>query len=187
MSERRVQRGARFELITERVTLPDGRTTVVDLLKHPGAAAILPFLPDGRVLLIRQYRHAVGGDLIEVPAGKLDPGETPIACAARELEEETGQRAGRIEPLGAIWPSPGFTDERIHLFVAHELVATTQRLDDDELIELVPMDFAEALRRVHSGEIADAKSAMTLLLAESAARAVGSDRPHGSDGSRPIR
>lgn len=166
MSERRVARGARFELITERVTLPDGRTAEVDLLKHPGAAAILPFLPDGRVLLIRQYRHAVGGFLLEVPAGKLDPGETPIECAARELEEETGQRAGRIEPLGALWPSPGFTDERIHLFVARALVPTEQRLDADELIELVPMSFEEALRRVRAGEISDAKSAMALLLAQ---------------------
>lgn len=165
MSERRVARGARFELITEQVTLPNGRTTWVDLLVHPGAAAVLPFLADGRVLLIRQYRHAASGYLLEVPAGKLDPGESAEACAARELEEETGHRAGRLEPLGTIWPSPGFTDERIHLFAAHALEAGDQRLEDDELIELVPMAFDEALRRVVAGEISDAKSAMAILLA----------------------
>lgn len=168
MSERRVQRGARFELITERVTLPNGRSAVVDLLDHPGAAAILPFLADGRVLLIRQYRHAVGAHLLEIPAGKLDPGETPAACAVRELEEETGYRAGRVEALGGLWPSPGFTNERIHLFTAHDLAPTEQRLEADELIELEPLPLAEALRRVRSGEISDAKSALALLLAEKA-------------------
>ncbi len=165
MSERRVQRGAQFELITERVALPNGRSVLLDLLKHPGAAAVVPFLADGRVLLIRQYRFATGGYLLELPAGKLDPGEAPEACAARELEEETGYRAGRVEKLGAIWPSPGFTDEKIHLYAAYDLRPTAQRLEADEVIELVPMSFDEALRRVHEGEIQDAKSGMALLLA----------------------
>jgi len=164
MSERRVQRGAQFELITERVALPNGRSVLLDLLKHPGAAAVVPFLDDGRVLLIRQYRYAAGGDLLEIPAGKLDPGEAPVACAARELEEETGYRAGRLEPLGALWPSPGFTDEKIHLFTAHALVPSVQRLEADEVIALVPMAFEEALRQVRDGAIQDAKSAMALLL-----------------------
>ncbi len=165
MSGRRVHRGAQFELITESVALPNGRTVELDLLKHPGAAAVVPFLDDGRVLLIRQYRFATGGYLLEIPAGKLDPGEAPEACAARELEEETGQRAGRLEKLGAMWPSPGFTDEKIHLYSAHALVPASQRLEADEVIELVPLPFEEALRRVHAGEIEDAKSAMALLLA----------------------
>lgn len=163
MSERRVQRGARFELITERVTLPGGESTWVDLLKHPGAAAVIPFLDDGRVLLIRQYRHAAGGYLIEVPAGKLDPGEAPEVCAARELEEETGYRAGRLEPLGALWPSPGFTDEKIHLFAAFELARSTQRLEADEVIELVPMTLEEAVEGIRSGRIEDAKTSLALL------------------------
>lgn len=171
MSERRVQRGARFELITERVTLPNGRSTLVDLLKHPGAAAVLPFLDDGRVLLIRQYRHAAGGELLEVPAGKLDPGEAPEGCAMRELEEETGYRAGRLEPIGAIWPSPGFTDEKIHLYTAHDLRPTEQRLEDDELIELVPMTFEDAIEGVRSGAIDDAKTGMAILLAAERRRA----------------
>lgn len=165
MSERRVQRGAQFELITDRVALPNGRSVLLDLLKHPGAAAVVPLLDDGRVLLIRQYRFATGGFLLEAPAGKLDAGEAPEACAARELEEETGYRAGRVEQLGTMWPSPGFTDERIHLFLATDLRPATQRLEADEIIELVPMAFDEAIRRVHAAEIQDAKTAMALLLA----------------------
>jgi ADP-ribose pyrophosphatase len=164
MSERRVQKGARFELITERVTLPNGQSSLVDLLKHPGAAAVLPFLEDGRVLLIRQYRHAAGGYLLEVPAGKLDPGEGPKTCAARELEEETGWRAGRLESLGSIWPSPGFTDEKIHLFAAYDLRPAQQRLEADEVIELVPTDFDEAVRQVREGAIQDAKSVVAILM-----------------------
>ncbi|MFO0691263.1 MAG: NUDIX hydrolase [Myxococcota bacterium] len=173
MSERRIQRGARFELITDRVTLPNGKSTLVDLLKHPGAAAVVPFLDDGRVLLIRQYRHAAGGYLLEVPAGKLDPGEAPEVCAARELEEETGYRAGRVEKLGAIWPSPGFTDEKIHLYAAYDLREAEQRLEDDEVIELVPMAFDEAIRRVRDGGIDDAKTGMALLLAAERRRSGG--------------
>lgn len=165
MSERRVQRGAQFELITERVDLPNGRSVLLDLLKHPGAAAVVPFLDDGRVLLIRQYRYAAGGYLLEIPAGKLDPGEAPEACAARELEEETGYRAGRLEKLGVIWPSPGFTDERIHLFAAYDLRLAEQCLEADEIIELVPMAFEAAVAGVRDGEIQDAKTGMALLLA----------------------
>lgn len=186
MSERRIQRGARFELITERITLPNGRTTTVDLLKHPGAAAVLPFLDDERVLLIRQYRFATGGTLLEIPAGKLDPGETPERCAIRELEEETGWRAGRVERLGSIWTSPGFTDEVIHLFAAFALERTEQRLEEDELIELVPMPFAEALRQVEDGRIQDAKSGMAILLAAGRRGTGGAETETGTGGARRV-
>lgn len=164
-STRRVQRGAKFELVTESVELPNGRRAELDLLRHPGAAAVVPFLDEETVLLIRQYRFATGGELLEVPAGKLDPGEAPATCAVRELEEETGYRAGRVEALSSIWTSPGFTDEVIHLFVARDLERHVQRLEADEIIELVPMPFAEALELVRRGELRDAKSALALLLA----------------------
>ena len=162
---RRVARGAKFELVTEVVELPNGRRVELDLLRHPGAAAVLPFLDAETVLLIRQYRFATGGELLEVPAGKLDPGEGPEVCALRELEEETGYRAGRLEALTSIWTSPGFTDEVIHLFAAHDLEPTAQQLQPDEIIELVPMSLDEALGRVRRGELCDAKSALALLLA----------------------
>ena len=152
-----------LEMVTEEVRLPNGRTTALDLIRHPGASAVVPFLDPERVLLIRQYRYAAGGTLYEVPAGKLDAGEAPETCARRELEEETGYRAARFERLATIWTTPGFTDERIHLFAARELSPGTQRLDHDELIELVPMPLDEALRLVWAGEIADAKTALALV------------------------
>jgi len=165
MSERRVQRGAQFELVTEPVDLPNGRRVDLDLVRHPGAAAVVPFLDEDRVLMIRQYRYATGGELLEIPAGKLDPGETPEACAARELREETGYRAGRLEKLGAIWTSPGFTDEVIHLFSAYDLEASEQQLEPDEIIELVPMGLREVLEAIRRSAIFDGKSATALLLA----------------------
>jgi ADP-ribose pyrophosphatase len=152
-----------LEMVTEEVELPDGRRTQLDLIRHPGAAAVVPFLSDDEVLLIRQYRYAAGGEIYEVPAGKLDPGESPEACASRELEEETGYRAGRLQPLAQILTTPGFTDERIHLFAAESLSPGRQRLDDDELIELVPLPLDEALAMVWSDALPDAKSSLALL------------------------
>lgn len=165
MGERRVQRGAQFELVTEPVELPNGRRVELDLVKHPGAAAVVPFLDRDRVLMIRQYRFATGGEILEIPAGKLEPGEAPETCAARELLEETGYRAGRLEKLGAIWTSPGFTDEVIHLYSAFDLELEQQQLEPDEIIELVPMALTEAIDTLRRSAIFDAKSAMALLLA----------------------
>jgi len=153
----------RVRVETERVTLPNGHRVELDIVHHPGAAAVVPFVSDDEVLLIRQYRHAAGGTILEVPAGKLDPGEAPAACAARELEEEAGQRAGRLVELGWIWTTPGFTDERIHLFAAFELRSVAHRPDQDEVIEPVRTSLARALELVFRGEIRDAKSALALL------------------------
>jgi ADP-ribose pyrophosphatase len=158
-----VSRGFRVRVSSERVALPNGRTVVLDIVRHPGAAAVVPFRSDDEVLLIRQYRHAAGGMILEVPAGKLDAGEVPAACAERELQEETGYRAGRIEALGWIWTTPGFTDETIHLFAAFDLAPVTRRPDDDEIIEVVREPLERALERVWRGEINDAKSALALL------------------------
>jgi ADP-ribose pyrophosphatase len=165
VTQRRITRGAQFEFVTESVDLPNGRRVDLDLVRHPGAAAVVPFLDEDRVLLIRQYRHATGGEILEVPAGKLDPGEAPALCARRELEEETGYRAGRIEALSSIWTSPGFCDEVIHLFAAFDLEPTQQSLEPDEIIALVPMTLDEALAAIRRGEISDAKSMLCLLLA----------------------
>ena len=154
-----------IEVISEEIELPNGHVVGLDLIRHPGASAVVPFLSRDEVMLIRQYRYAVGGTLYEVPAGKLDPGEAPEACAARELEEETGWRAGRLELLGSIWTTPGFTNERIHLYAAHDLEQTQQRLQNDEIIELVPMPLDAALELVWSGQLSDAKSALALIYA----------------------
>jgi ADP-ribose pyrophosphatase len=153
----------RVRVQTERVTLPNGNAVELDVVRHPGAAAVVPFVSEREVLLIRQYRHAAGGSIVEVPAGKLDPGESPIACAARELEEEAGCRAGRLVELGWIWTTPGFTDERIFLFAAFDLEAVPHRRDADEVIETLRMGFDAALGLVWSGELNDAKSSLALL------------------------
>jgi ADP-ribose pyrophosphatase len=157
--------GFRVHVSNERVVLPNGVTLWLDIVRHPGAAAIVPFIGDEEVLLIRQYRHAAAGTLLEVPAGKIDPGETPRTCAGRELEEEAGYRAGRLVDLGWIWTTPGFTDEKIHLFAAFDLTPSKQRPEDDEVIEVVRMPLAEAVELVWSGVLNDAKSSLALLRA----------------------
>ena len=160
---RSVFSGEWMEVVTEEVQLPNGHRVVLDIVRHPGASAVVPFVSDEDVLLIRQYRYAAGGYLYEVPAGKLDAGEPAEVCAARELEEEAGQRAGRLEKLGAIWTTPGFTDERIHLFAAYELEEVPQRLEDDEVLEVIRMPLRSALDMVWNGELSDAKSALALV------------------------
>jgi ADP-ribose pyrophosphatase len=164
VSGRLVHRGPAFDLRVEPVELPNGSRIELDIVRHPGAAAVVPFVSEETVLLIRQYRFAVGGHIWEVPAGKLD-GEAPEVCAARELEEEAGRRAGRLEKLGAVWTTPGFTDERIHLFAAWDLETVPQRLEPDEVLEVVETPLERALEMVFRGELSDAKSVVALLLA----------------------
>jgi len=162
--------GFRVEVSRERVALPNGREITLDIVHHPGAAAVVPFLAEDEVVLIRQFRHAAGGTILEVPAGKLDAGEPPERCAARELTEEAGYRAGRLVALGSIWTTPGFTDEVIHLFAAFELERVPSRPEDDEVIEVIRVPLERALDLVWRGELRDAKSALALI---HAARHVG--------------
>ncbi len=162
MKRRAVHRGRAGTLFVEEVELPGGRRTELEILRHPGASAVVPFTSERDVLLIRQFRHAAGGTIWEVPAGKLD-GEPPEVCAARELEEEAGRRPGRLEKLGWIWTTPGFTDEAIHLFAAFDLEPCPQRLGSDEVIEVVEVPLAEALAMIWRGELNDGKSALALL------------------------
>jgi ADP-ribose pyrophosphatase len=150
----------------EEVILPNGNTITLEIIKHPGAAAVLPVDHEGNAILVRQYRHATGSWLLEVPAGKLDhPGESHEACALREVEEETGYRAGRLEPLGWIWTTPGFTDEKIWLYLAEDLTPTRSNLQADEVLTVEKLPLVEAVRRAASGEIVDGKSVCTLLRA----------------------
>lgn len=154
----------------DEVRYPDGTTGHLTVVRHPGASAIVPFLSDPlgeapMVLLIRQYRHAAGGYLLEIPAGRLDAGESPEACAVRELAEETGCTAGKWKRLTTIHTTPGFSDERIHLFAAWDLKAGNKRHEADEFIETMLMPLADALARIETGEISDAKTAIALLFA----------------------
>ncbi len=162
LKSEKIYSGRTVDLRVDDVTLPNGHRTRLEVIHHPGASAVVPILADGRVVLIRQYRHAVGGELLEVPAGKLSPGEDPAACAARELEEEAGYRAGTLERLTTIVTTPGFTDERIHLFIGKNLERTSQKLDADEVLNVVVMSLDTAIEKILSGEIADAKSICAL-------------------------
>ena len=146
----------------DEVTLPSGNQVTLELLRHPGAAAVVPFLDDDRILLLYQYRYAAGGYIWEIPAGKLEPGEEPRVCAARELEEETGFRAGRLVRGGEILTSPGFTDERIHLFCAYDLEPGTTAHEPAEVIEVHEIPFNQAMAMIIRGEIIDAKSIVAL-------------------------
>ncbi len=146
----------------ETVTLPNGNTVEMELIHHPGAAAIVPMKDDKTVLLIRQYRHAVGGYLLEIPAGKLDPGEDPRDCAARELEEEIGFRASSLEPVVTFFTSPGFTDEVIHIFKATGLTPGTQNLGRDEVLAVIELPLERAIAQVEDGTIRDGKTIIGL-------------------------
>jgi ADP-ribose pyrophosphatase len=145
------------------VELPTGKTVSRDAVRHPGAVVLLPRLDDGRVLLIRNYREVVERWLSELPAGTLEPGETPDEAAPRELEEETGYRATTFTKLTEFLATPGICDERMVVFLAEGLVPTAQRLDEGECIEVVPTPFEEALRMVEDGTIEDAKTIASLL------------------------
>jgi ADP-ribose pyrophosphatase len=155
--------GRVIDVGTEDVTLPSGVRTTLDVIRHPGASCILPLVDDS-VVLIRQYRHCANGFLWEAPAGTLSPGETPEACARRELTEESGLVAGRIEPVGFVFTAPGFTDEKIHLWLAYDCRNASSQHDDDEVITEVrrfrPDEIDVALR---SGELCDAKTLAVLL------------------------
>ncbi|MEL6340873.1 MAG: NUDIX hydrolase [Myxococcota bacterium] len=168
LRSRREFEGRMISLDVDTVALPDGPSIDLEIVRHPGAAAVVPLDQNDDVILVRQYRHTVSQWLLEIPAGKLDaPDEPPESCARRELEEETGFSAARYDSLGSIWVSPGFTDERIWLYLARELTEGEQRLEDDELIELERMPLERAVAMAADGAIADAKSATALLRAAS--------------------
>lgn len=165
---RSIHRGKVLDLSVDRVRLPNGEEADLELVHHRGAAAVLPLLPDGRVLLVRQFRYPTGGWLLEVPAGKLDPEEEPEPCARRELEEETGWRlaaGGELVPLGWIWTSPGFTDEKIWLYLARGLEEGVQDREVHEVLELEALALDEAVEKARRGEIHDAKTVCALLRA----------------------
>jgi ADP-ribose pyrophosphatase len=168
VSTQRLYSGRVVNLDLDTVRFPDGSTGDVEILRHSGASAVVPFLDDvgsgnPRVLLIRQFRHAADRFIWELPAGRLDPGETPEQCAERELEEETGLRAGRLERLTTIYTTPGFTDERIHLFAAHDLAEGRVNHEADEFMELHERRWSDVMESIRTGEIDDGKTLVSLL------------------------
>ncbi|MDX9785722.1 MAG: NUDIX hydrolase [Desulfobacterales bacterium] len=165
-SSKRLHKGRVFEMFSENITLANGVTTDIDILRHPGAAAIVPMADEKTLVWIRQYRHAVGDYIWEIPAGTLDPKEAPLVCAKRELIEETGFSAQTWLPIGRIVPVPGYSNERIHLYLASDLSLEKQDLDRDELLEVHQIPLAEAVDMVLSGKVVDAKTICGLMLAK---------------------
>ncbi len=153
-----VRHGRVFDITLENVTLPNGACIDMEIVRHPGAAAIVPLTDNQKILMLKQYRHAVGRYWWEIPAGTFDGQEEPLACARRELTEETGYCARSWESLGAVTPVPGYSDERIHLFLARDLCTSTQRLEIDEIIEVHPLPLDQVVAMIINGEIEDAKT-----------------------------
>ncbi len=165
-----VHDGRVVHLSIDTVRFPDGSIGELELVRHRGAAAVLPVLggerdADPDILLLRQYRYAAGGEIWEVPAGIIEPGESWEDCARRELEEEAGVKAGKLVALTTIHTTPGFTNEEIHLYAAFDLEPGEARTDEDEFLQVVRLPLSEALRMVHTGEISDGKSLVAILYA----------------------
>ncbi len=171
VSSRRVFSGRVLDLDVDTVRFPDGSVGDLEMIRHPGASAVVPFVNDPRgtdpeVLLIRQFRHAAERYVWEIPAGRLEPGEAPEACARRELEEEAGVTAGELRRLTTIYTTPGFTDERIHLFLASGLGGGTERREADEFLEVHRMLWSRVLRLIEQGEVEDGKTLVALMFVE---------------------
>lgn len=163
LSSRLLHEGKNFDFLVDEVELPNGHVTQRDIVRHPGAVAIVPLLGDGRVALIRQYRYAAGKNLLEIPAGTLEQGEPPLECAARELREETGYEARELEPLLSCFMAPGYSDEVIHFFVARGLSVVGDDPEDDEEITLESYSLEEVRRMIVDNVIEDSKTIVGIL------------------------
>jgi ADP-ribose pyrophosphatase len=167
ISGERVYQGRILDLEVDRVRLPNGTETTREVVRHVGAAVVLPIRDDGQVVLVRQYRYPMAEILLELPAGKMDPGESPADCATRELAEEIGWRAGQIHALGAFFTTPGFTDELLHAFVATDLRPAPDVIaDPDEAIEITTMTADAVLTACRDGQIRDGKTLAVFLMAQ---------------------
>lgn len=160
-----IHKGRVFNVFQETVSLPNGAAINLDVIRHPGAAAIVPLTRNHTVIMLQQYRYAVGGTIWEIPAGTLDNGELPLNCAQRELTEETGYTAATWQKLGEITPVPGYSDERIQIFLATDLSISVQKLDPDEVLDVREVAFSEALKMISRGSIQDAKTICGLFMA----------------------
>src|SRR5438132_7727316 len=157
--------GRVFALRRDEVSMPEGRTAQLDIVVHPGAATMLPLDTEGRIWFVRQYRHAAGQSLLELPAGTLNPGESHDVCAAREIREEIGMAAGNLQYLGGFFLAPGYSTEYLHIYLATDLYPDAGQPDEDELIDIVKLPIAEAYALASTGQINDGKTLAALLLA----------------------
>jgi ADP-ribose pyrophosphatase len=162
-----LMKGRAFAIRRDYLKTPDGRETKLDIIEHGGSAVIIPVDENGNILLVRQYRHAAGKDMLELPAGTLDEDEDPEVCAAREIREETGMAAETITKLGEFYLAPGYSDEFMVVYLATGLSDSPLDADEDEFLSVEAVPIAEAIRMAERGEIPDAKSLAALFLARS--------------------
>ena len=162
-----ILKGRAFAIRRDTLKAPDGRETKFDIIEHGGSVIIVPIDKDGNLLFVRQYRHAAGMDLLELPAGTLEEGEDPAICAAREIREETGFAADKIEKIGDFYLAPGYSTEFMHVYLAQDLRHDPLEADADEFLSVEKIPFAEAVQMAERGEMPDAKSLAALLLARS--------------------
>lgn len=155
-------RGKLFSFVSEDVTLPNGSRAEMAVVRHPGSTAVVPLLDNDTVVMELQYRHAVGDYLLEIPAGTMEPGEKPVDCARRELEEETGYQAKKMIELGAVHILPSYSDEITHVYIARDLHLTRQRLDQDEVLEVVHHPLEQTFTMISDGRITDALTVLSL-------------------------
>jgi ADP-ribose pyrophosphatase len=163
LSHEEIYRGKIVTLHVDTIRQASGRSTIREVVLHPGGVAAIPVLEDGRLLLIRQFRYAIGKYILELPAGKLDSGQTPLDTIAREIEEETGYCAGTITHECSFYTTPGFSDECIHLFLARDMMLKAQRLEEGEHITVEPYSLEECLEKIRTGEISDGKTILGIL------------------------
>jgi ADP-ribose pyrophosphatase len=173
LESEKIFKGAVFDVERDRLREESGIEIIREIVRHPGGAGALPLFDDGRVALVKQYRHPARRELLEIPAGRIEDGETPEMCAERETEQEIGFRAGRIEKLAEFYSTPGFCEEKLHVYLATALTPSSQSLDHDELIEIVYLPFAEAMKMAECGEIEDSKTIIALLMTEKFKSLVG--------------
>ena len=162
-----LMKGRAFAIRRDHLKTPDGRETKFEIIEHGGSVVIIPIDDNGNMLLVRQYRHATGQDLLELPAGTLDDDEDPKVCAAREIREETGMQAGTLTKLGDFYLVPGYSTEFMHVFLATGLSHNPLDADDDEFLSVESIPVAKAIQMAERGEIPDAKSLAALFLAKS--------------------
>ena len=154
--------GKLFSFVAEEITLPNGARTKMTIVRYPGSTGIVPLLDDEKVVMVKQYRHSVGDYLLEIPAGTMEPGESPLNCARRELEEETGLMAKEFVELSQVYIIPAYSDEKIYVYLARGFTASEQNLDQDEIIQVVEYPLKEVLQMISQGLITDALTILSI-------------------------
>jgi ADP-ribose pyrophosphatase len=164
LKSEKMYQGRAFDVRRDQVQLPQGKVTNLDIVEHVGAVTIVPVDPDGQMMFVRQYRHPAGGEILELPAGTLEPGEDPIECAHREIQEEIGMGAGYLRMIGEFFLAPGYSTEFMHVFLATDLFPASLPGDEDEVLSVIRYPVEAVFEAAHAGEIKDAKTLAALFL-----------------------